>query len=147
MPLILFLCTGNYYRSRHAEIYFNAIHSRQGGSWRAISRGLALMPENNPGPIAQVTIERLQHLGIPLPDPLPFPQDLCEADLASANRVVAVKEAEHRPLMMQRFPDWTHQVEYWHVHDIDCALPEQSLPQLEALVSELSHRLHTTEPA
>ena len=39
---VLFLCTGNYYRSRFAEIYFNSVAVKMGLSWRAFFRALAL---------------------------------------------------------------------------------------------------------
>jgi hypothetical protein len=39
---VLFLCTGNYYRSRFAEALFNSVAGRMGLPWRASSRGLAL---------------------------------------------------------------------------------------------------------
>ena len=39
---ILFLCTGNYYRSRFAEELFNHHAERAGLDWVAQSRGLAL---------------------------------------------------------------------------------------------------------
>jgi len=35
---VLFLCTGNYYRSRFAEILFNAVAAKEGLGWRADSR-------------------------------------------------------------------------------------------------------------
>ena len=38
---VLFLCTGNYYRSRFAEMLFNALASRKDLDWTADSRGLA----------------------------------------------------------------------------------------------------------
>src|SRR6266446_4485609 len=43
---VLFLCTGNFYRSRFAEIYFNWLAPREKLLWRADSRGLALDPTN-----------------------------------------------------------------------------------------------------
>ena len=43
---ILFLCTGNFYRSSFAEIYFNWLAPREKLLWRADSRGLALDPTN-----------------------------------------------------------------------------------------------------
>ena len=39
---LLFLCTGNYYRSRFAEILFNSVAGKMGLSWKASSRGLAI---------------------------------------------------------------------------------------------------------
>jgi protein-tyrosine phosphatase len=43
---VLFLCSGNYYRSRFAEDLFNHAAKSAGLNWRASSRGLALDPEN-----------------------------------------------------------------------------------------------------
>ena len=34
---VLFLCTGNYYRSRFAEILFNSVAGRMGLPWKASS--------------------------------------------------------------------------------------------------------------
>ena len=36
---VLFLCTGNYYRSRFAEALFDSVAVRMGLPWRASSRG------------------------------------------------------------------------------------------------------------
>ena len=50
---VLFLCTGNYYRSRFAEVLFNSAAGRMGLPWRALSRGLAVeRGVNNVGPMA-----------------------------------------------------------------------------------------------
>ena len=38
---VLFLCTGNYYRSRYAEEIFNHQAGRDGLGWRAFSRAVA----------------------------------------------------------------------------------------------------------
>ena len=38
---VLFLCTGNYYRSRFAEALFNSLAKRAELNWTADSRGLA----------------------------------------------------------------------------------------------------------
>jgi protein-tyrosine phosphatase len=56
MPTVLFLCSGNYYRSRFAEVYFNRLAEQQPSAWRADSRGLALDPAN-PGPISRHALE------------------------------------------------------------------------------------------
>jgi protein-tyrosine-phosphatase len=50
---VLFLCTGNYYRSRFAEILFNSVAAPMGLPWRASSRGLAIeRGVNNIGPMS-----------------------------------------------------------------------------------------------
>ncbi|MGE5194922.1 MAG: low molecular weight phosphatase family protein [Deltaproteobacteria bacterium] len=137
---VLFLCTGNFYRSRFAEIYFNWLAPREHLPWRADSRGLALDPENY-GPISIHTRRELDVLGIPLPEPLRDPRDAALCDFEAARLIVALKEAEHRRLMQSRFPSWAERVEYWHVHDLDCAGPGEALPQVKQHVEDLVTRL------
>jgi protein-tyrosine phosphatase len=137
---VLFLCTGNFYRSRFAEIYFNWLAPHENLPWRADSRGLALDPANY-GPLSIHTRRELQSLGIPLPEPLRDPRDAALADFEAARLIIALKEAEHRRLMKARFPAWAERVEYWHVHDLDCALPTKALPQVRQHVEELVLRL------
>ncbi len=137
---VLFLCTGNFYRSRFAEIYFNWLAPRENLAWRADSRGLALDPANL-GPLSIHTRLELKALGIPLPDPLRDPRDAGLSDFEAAQLIVALKEAEHRRLMQSRFPSWAECVEYWHVHDLDCAGPGEALPQVKRHVEDLVTRL------
>jgi protein-tyrosine phosphatase len=137
---ILFLCTGNYYRSRFAEIYFNWQAKQRGLPWTAESRGLAL-DGCNYGPISRYTIARLKEQGITHDAEQRFPVQVSETDLAAADHIVAVKEAEHRPLVAARFPAWCDRIEYWHVHDLDCATPDDAIPCLENELMQLLERL------
>ncbi|WP_010581638.1 arsenate-mycothiol transferase ArsC [Schlesneria paludicola] len=140
MKKILFLCTGNYYRSRFAEIYFNWHAKQLGLAWQAESRGLAI-DANNPGPMSRFTEEHLAGLGIPFDEYRRLPIDAAHEDFETSDLVIAVKEAEHRPLMDRRFPKWLEQVEFWKVHDIDCATPAEALPILEEHVAKLLQRV------
>jgi protein-tyrosine phosphatase len=139
---ILFLCTGNYYRSRFAEIFFNWQAKQRGLQWTADSRGLAL-DGCNYGPISRYTVARLKEQGIDHDRDQRFPLPLSEVDLAAADLIVAVKEAEHRPLVAARFPAWRDRIEYWHVHDLDCATPDDAFPHLESELIKLLDRLAT----
>ena len=79
--IVLFLCTGNYYRSRFAEILFNVIASQVELGWRADSRGVALEKGiNNPGPISQDVLVHLKSLGIRIKEPLRNPIQAIEND-------------------------------------------------------------------
>ena len=40
LKTVVFICTGNFYRSRFSEYLFNALAKQQGLYWRATSRGL-----------------------------------------------------------------------------------------------------------
>jgi protein-tyrosine-phosphatase len=62
---ILFLCTGNYFRSRFAEILFNSVAGKMGLPWQASSRGLALERSvNNVGSMAVEAVKALEALGV-----------------------------------------------------------------------------------
>lgn len=138
---VLFLCTGNYYRSRFAEILFNSLACRMKLDWAADSRALRITAGRNVGPIAQAAIGGLRQRGIDLPSMIRFPLQACEGDFASATLIIALKEAEHRPLLESQYPRWAHRVEYWHVHDMDQATAAEALAEIERGVQELIARL------
>jgi protein-tyrosine phosphatase len=139
---VLFLCTGNFYRSRFAEVLFNAVAAGAGLAWRADSRGLALERGwANVGPMSRSAVERLASLGVQSDACLRFPLPAAEDDLRGADLVVALKEAEHRPLLERKHPSWADRVEYWHVHDVDGAPVHQALAALEHEVRALAARL------
>ncbi len=142
---IIFLCSANYYRSRFAEHYFNWLAARESLAWEADSRGLMVGFWGNIGPISHHTIKALQSHGIPLAGPHREPIGLTLTDLAEADLVVAVKEAEHRALMTNQFPQWQDRIEYWHIDDLDCAEAHEALPYLEKHVRDLVQRLRTSE--
>ncbi len=125
---VVFVCTGNVYRSRFCGYYFNALAERCGLRWRATSRGLKAWMADGQGPISHHTMERLVACGIHVGDDVRFPVQLTAADLENADLVVAVKEAEHRPMMEEQFPQWANGIEYWHIDDLDCAHPRRRCP-------------------
>jgi protein-tyrosine phosphatase len=141
---VLFLCSGNYYRSRFAEEVFNRLAEGQGLAWRAESRGLGVGRHGkNIGPISIHALRGLAALGIDLKGEIRMPQKLLLEDLESADVVIAVKQAEHRDMLQEQFPDWVSRVEFWHVHDLDAATPDVALAELESLVRELQAKLRT----
>lgn len=140
---VLFLCTGNYYRSRYAEEIFNHRARHQGLGWLSFSRAVAesLSPQNI-GPISPYALQALQAVGIEGGagrNPL-----LCTlADFADAELVVALKEAEHRPMIELRFPSVAGRIEYWDVDDIEFLDPPTALGKIDEQVRLLIGRLKT----
>jgi protein-tyrosine phosphatase len=116
---VLFLCTGNYYRSRFAEVLFNSLAGKRGLPWRASSRGLALERGiNNVGPMAAEAVRALEAMGVCAEDDCArLPVQVTTGDLAAADRIIALKQAEHLPLFQERFPAWAEKVEFWHIED------------------------------
>jgi protein-tyrosine phosphatase len=139
---LLFLCTGNYYRSRFAEILFNTLAGESGLNWTADSRGVAVHRSlNNVGPISIHVVKGLEAKGITMNGQVRFPLQLQEQDLQVADLVIALKEAEHRLLLEKRFPLWSDKVEYWHVHDLGMASANEALGEIERQVNRLILRL------
>jgi protein-tyrosine phosphatase len=143
---MLFLCTGNYYRSRFAESLFNHFAEQRGLDWQGSSRGLAVeRGVNNVGPISQHTLAGLSARGIALVGENSRPRALKESDLARAHHIVAVNRAEHLPILERKFPLWVEQVEFWHVQDCGLATPDEALAQIERNVLWLINRF-ASEP-
>lgn len=136
---LLFLCTGNFYRSRYAEAWFNVAAARANLHWRAASAGFRPHIEENP--LSTWSAERLLEQGVPLEMTRPAPIKVSEADLTEASLIVSMLEKEHRPMMLHAFPRWVDRIEYWHVHDIDEVSPAEALPQIEAQVERLVRSL------
>jgi protein-tyrosine phosphatase len=149
MKIVLFLCTGNYYRSRFAEEMFNSSAPVECPGWRAISRGLAVdLGVNNVGPIAKSAVHALRSSGVDFNWKLArMPLQLETVDLETADHIVALKKAEHLPLLRERFHSWLganepDRVEYWHIDDVDQMVPARALPlildELQVLKTRLS---------
>lgn len=137
-PAVLFICTGNFYRSRHAEAVFNWRARGLGLAARAFSRGLLTsMVAEEPTRLSPSTAARLATLGIPVSLTAPAPLQLTEDDLRRAHRAVALRREEHRSLMSLHHPEWVDRVDYWDVRDIDELGPEHALPRIETEVEAL----------
>jgi protein-tyrosine phosphatase len=135
---VLFLCTGNYYRSRFAEVLFNSVAGKMGLPWRAASRGLALeRGVNNVGPMAAEAVAALEAMGVQGADAVArMPAPVTGDDLAGADLVVALKREEHLPLLEERHPAWAEWVEFWQVDDDPRALAHVER-EVMALVARL----------
>jgi protein-tyrosine phosphatase len=145
MKQVLFLCSANYYRSRFAEHFFNWLAAQEGLPWRADSRGLAVEKWGDLEGISRYATDALKLRGIPIHGEYRRPKTLTAQDLADSDLVIAVKEAEHRAMMMAQFPPWADQIEYWHIDDIDCAPPDEALPLLEQKIRERVARMRESE--
>jgi len=136
---VLFLCSGNYYRSRFAEALFNHHARAAGWPWRAFSRGLSTYLVDDD--ISPHTRKVLLHRGISLRHTAPAPRALTRADLAVAAHIVALKDSEHRRIIESRFPQYADQIEYWQIHDLDASLPAATMTAIEKQVRQLARRL------
>ncbi len=141
---VLFLCTGNYYRSRFAELLFNTRAAAEGLPWWAYSRGLALEKGvNNVGPMSRHALQALQELGIRRHDGHRYPLQVEDADFSRADVIIALQYAEHHPYIRDRYPAWVERVQYWHVHDREPTLAYNPLKEIasemQQFIRDLSH--------
>jgi protein-tyrosine phosphatase len=142
MKSVLFLCTGNYYRSRLAEELFNHWAEPCRLDWVARSRALAIeRGKGNVGPISHLAIKELEGRGIQPRGHIRMPVPCLLKDLEAADLIIALKDTEHRPLLAERFPGWEHRTEFWVVDDVDLAPAEAALNTIYDLVEKLVARL------
>lgn len=144
---VLFLCTGNYYRSRFAEELFNHIAFQHKLLWCATSRGLyySFPHPNNEGTISTHTLKHLHKLGITPLEPTRKPSRVTEEDLLKASRIIAIDESEHRTIIESDFSAWCTEIEYWSIHDLDRSTIIEALTALEQAVKKLIDSLDSSE--
>jgi len=139
---VLFLCSGNYYRSRFCEEHFNH-HAAAGRlGWQAISRALLPKPATrNPGPMSPFAVEYLRQRGIRPINHLRLPLEVTEFDWNTSDVLIAMNDAQHRPLVESAWPRHAARVRYWTVADLDELAPAPALHRLQRYVTSLVDEL------
>lgn len=132
---VLFICTGNFYRSRFAEAIFNHHAEQRRITWTAFSRGLAIHLAE--GDLSSFTAEALKARQIGLRHTGLSRMQLIETDLDSSTRRIALDRLEHFTMMAQQFPGWEDRIEYWEIPDHPYRSAEEALPEIERKVIQL----------
>jgi protein-tyrosine phosphatase len=141
---VLFLCTGNYYRSRFAEELWRHLEGEHPTGATAQSRGLLVSSVlGNVGCMSVHALEGLAIQGVRVTLPQRSPRQVEPSDFAASTHVVAVCGREHRPMLHRLFPAWAHAVEYWDVEDVDMCAVDAALEKLTVHVKALHLRLRS----
>jgi len=140
MNQVLFICTGNYYRSRYAEILFNHIAVQYNLDWTSLSRGF--QESTREAPLSLHAYNGLSAKGIYC-NQVRFPIKLTTADLGMAHRVILMDEHEHRPMLTAEYAEWSDHVDSWNIRDIDLETPDTALERLDKKINLLIASLET----
>ncbi|MEO0796667.1 MAG: low molecular weight phosphatase family protein [Verrucomicrobiota bacterium] len=144
---LLFICTGNYYRSRFAEGLFNHLAEEHDLPWWSYSRGLNINWIIDNTHISPFTRDALVSRDIDLRHTGERRMPLSRQDLEGADMIIGLKRAEHYPMIKHQFPGWEKAIEYLDVHDVDLATPDEALSQIEAFVSGLIKQMASSDVA
>jgi translation initiation factor 1 len=135
---VLFICTENYLPGRCTEALFNAVAKKMGLSWAASSLMLAVY--EGPKKVVRMSpaaTNVLNAMKLHITDGLTnAPALLTMDDLEKVDRIVAMNQIEHLPLLQERFPAWADKVEYWEIDD-----SPESLMRIGHEVMDLTARL------
>jgi protein-tyrosine phosphatase len=118
---VLFLCTGNYYRSRLAEEALRGYSAAQDIKLVSDSAGLGIIPNPiNIGPMRLEAVNYLKNSGFRSIGMNRFPKKCTVFDLESSDIVIGMNEPEHKQMFDEQFPGIAaNRVRYWHVPDMD----------------------------
>lgn len=142
---VLFICSGNYYRSRIAEEYFNYLSRIRSLPFFAFSQGLIkdFSTTNNTGPISPHAVRLLESLNIPIREGTRMPQTLRPELLDQFDRAIALSREEHEPMINKDWNELIGRVEFWEVGDIGVDEPERALQKIcrgvESVVRDWEH--------
>ncbi|MEM6916171.1 MAG: hypothetical protein AAF491_06345 [Verrucomicrobiota bacterium] len=137
--VLLFLCTGNFYRSRYAEALFNHLALQSDLNWKARSKGFR--PHLATELLSYWVVDRLEQEDIPRSLTRTEPGKVDVHDLAEASLVIALYEPEHAPMVKVEFPQWMNRIRYWQIPDLDITPPAIALGRIEHEVETLVHQL------
>lgn len=98
---LIFVCTGNYYRSRLAEILFRHYSGEESGRWTARSRGLSVTGALHG--MAPEAVSFLEAMGVSDTESSRDPCPLLVDELIAAGHVVLMNRMEHEPMIGKDF--------------------------------------------
>lgn len=139
MRSVLFVCTGNYYRSRMAEEIFNYQAHRYTLNWRADSAGLRadMSASPNEGPISKHAKAMLEKGNYPVTSSERYPRSINAEDFEVHDIIICLNQPEHEPMIRRRFPAYSEDVIYWEVADVEQLEPKIAFQRIVFNVREL----------
>jgi len=92
------------------------------------------------------TMEALKARNIEGLDVDRYPRPIEKVDFIRHDRIIALSEDEHRPMLEERFLAQCGKVEYFEVGDLPLEKPEQAMQKIADLVDDLVKELSVKTP-
>jgi protein-tyrosine phosphatase len=114
---ILFICTGNWYRSRFAESYL-----KSKGYKHVLSRGVNV--NNNKKrkyreihKQSSLVKNKLKELGLEKYINNKTPKQLTENDMLKSNKIILINKKEHYSYIIKKYPKYKNKLIVWNIRD------------------------------
>lgn len=142
---INFVCSGNYYRSRLAEAYFNYISDLLKLNYIADSHGLAIhfadeLAEEH-GEISPFSREKLEEIGVPTQYYIRDRKSLTSSAIDSSDINIAMDKDEHTPMLKEQFPERESKFKYFEIKDVFDWEPDKTISktilQVEGIINQI----------
>ncbi len=109
---ILFIGTENTYRSKFAQLYFNAVAEEKGLKAMSFSAGFKFSKKNST--VHKDIVQYLKSEQIDFPESHSESQILNEYILENNDRRICLDMEEHLTYMRKQFPEYVRSTSYWH---------------------------------
>jgi len=114
---VLFICTGNWYRSRFAECYL-----KSKGYKNVQSRGINVVNNKKKKyreKYKQSSLVRngLIKLGLNKYIDNKMPQQLTENDMKKSDKIILINKKEHYNYVIKKYPKYKHKLIIWNIKD------------------------------
>lgn len=96
---------------------------------------------NNPGPISTHALSALEERKINGKALNRFPLPIEEKDFMTYDKIIALSEQEHRPMLQERFLKYCDKIGFFEVGDLPLEAPKQAMDKLALLVETLAKHI------
>jgi protein-tyrosine phosphatase len=142
--LVLFLSNDNQCCGRFCEELFNHLARQRGLHWEAISRGLQPASAGRwTYPMSPIAIDFLRRRRVRARNNLRPPLSVTHLDFQVSRVVVALDEAQHRPIVEQDWRQYAEWVSYWQGGVLDERPPADTFQRLDGRLERLVEQLGT----
>lgn len=143
---ILFVCTGNYYRSKFCENLWQHLLERFDKEGEVSSSGLkpelALLWKDAFGPVSPFTVKALKVMGVKLSDNSSL-HLLNQNEIYDCDKIVFINKEEHMPLLKESgLTVPVEKIICWENEDVDEEFPMESIFSMTENVCKLFQSLY-----